>query len=98
MGLAAWIVEKFRTWSDCEGNVERRFSKDELLTNITIYWVTGAINSSFWPYYARLHGKWPLPDGVRVEVPCGYAAFPKEIVRPPRALGERRSSISSAGR
>jgi microsomal epoxide hydrolase len=93
VGLAAWIVEKFRAWSDCEGNVERRFSKDELLTNITIYWVTGAIGSSFWPYYARLHGKWPLPDGVRVEVPCGYAAFPKEIVRPPRAWAEKVFNI-----
>lgn len=93
VGLAAWIVEKFRTWSDCGGDVERRFSKDELLTNITIYWVTGAIGSSFWPYYARLHGKWPLPDGARVEVPSGYAAFPKEIVRPPRAWAEKVFNI-----
>ena len=54
VGLAAWIVEKFRTWSDCGGDVERRFSKDELLTNVMLYWVTGAIGSSFWPYYARV--------------------------------------------
>jgi pimeloyl-ACP methyl ester carboxylesterase len=93
VGLAAWIVEKFRTWSDCGGDVERRFTKDELLTNITIYWVTGAIGSSFWPYYARLHGKWPLPDGARIEVPSGYAAFPKEIVRPPRAWAEKVFNI-----
>ena len=93
VGLAAWIVEKFRTWSDCGGDVERRFSKDELLSNITIYWVTGAIGSSFWPYYARLHGKWPLPDGARVDVPTGYAAFPKEIVRPPRAWAEKVFNI-----
>src|SRR6266496_2830797 len=46
-GLAAWIVEKFRAWSDCEGDVERRFSKDELLTTVTLYWVTGTIGSSF---------------------------------------------------
>jgi pimeloyl-ACP methyl ester carboxylesterase len=93
VGLAAWIVEKFRTWSDCGGDVERRFSKDELLTNITIYWATGAIGSSFWPYYARLHSRWPLPDGARVEVPSGYAAFPKEIVRPPRAWAEKVFNI-----
>ena len=93
VGLAAWIVEKFRTWSDCGGDVERRFTKDELLTNITIYWATGAIGSSFWPYYARLHGKWPLPDGARIEVPSGYAAFPKEIVRPPRAWAEKVFNI-----
>ena len=92
-GLAAWIVEKFRTWSDCGGDVERRFTKDELLTNITIYWVTGAINSSFWPYYARYHAPWPIADGQRVEVPTAYAAFPKEIVRPPRSWAERVYNI-----
>jgi pimeloyl-ACP methyl ester carboxylesterase len=89
VGLAAWIVEKFRTWSDCRGDVERRFSKDEILTNVMLYWVTGAINSSFWPYYARYHSDWPLPDGARVDVPMAYAAFPHEIVRPPRAWAER---------
>ena len=89
VGLAAWIVEKFRTWSDCGGNVERRFTKDEILTNVMLYWVTGAIGSSFWPYYARYHADWPIPDGARIEVPMGYAAFPHEIVRPPRAWAER---------
>ena len=44
-GLAAWIVEKFRSWSDCGGDLERRFTKDQLLTNVTIYWVTQTINS-----------------------------------------------------
>jgi len=92
-GLAAWIVEKFRAWSDCGGDVERRFTKDELLTNITLYWVTGAINSSFWPYYARYHAPWPIGDGQRVEVPTAYAAFPKEIVRPPRSWAERVYNI-----
>jgi len=92
-GLAAWIVEKFRTWSDCGGDVERRFSKDELLTNITLYWVTEAINSSFWPYYARYHAPWPIADGQRVEVPTAYAAFPREIVRPPRSWAERVYNI-----
>jgi microsomal epoxide hydrolase len=93
VGLAAWIVEKFRAWSDCGGDVERRFSKDELLTNIMLYWVTGAVNASFWPYYARFHGPWPIADGQRIEVPTAYAAFPKEIVRPPRSLAERMYNI-----
>jgi pimeloyl-ACP methyl ester carboxylesterase len=93
VGLAAWIVEKFRTWSDCQGDVERRFSKDELLTNIMMYWVTGAINSSFWPYYDRRHAAWPIPEGSRITVPTAYAAFPCEIVRPPRAWAERVYSI-----
>lgn len=88
-GLAAWIVEKFRAWSDCGGDVESVFRRDDLLANIALYWFTGAIGSSFWPYYARMHGPWPIPDGARIEVPMGYAAFPREIVRPPRVLAER---------
>jgi microsomal epoxide hydrolase len=88
-GLAAWIVEKFRAWSDCGGDVERRFSKDTLLTNVMLYWITGAINSSFWPYYARNHQGWPIPHGHRIAVPTAYAAFPREILHPPRAWAER---------
>lgn len=87
-GLAAWIVEKFRAWSDCGGDVERVFSKDALLANIAFYWFTGAIGSSFWPYYARMHGPWPIPDRP-ISVPTGYCAFPCEILRPPRSLAER---------
>ncbi|MGH8735053.1 MAG: alpha/beta fold hydrolase, partial [Burkholderiales bacterium] len=92
-GLAAWIVEKFRTWSDCGGDVERRFSKDQLLTNVMLYWITGAINASFWPYYARVHRPWPIPDGKRITVPTAYAAFPREILSPPRAWAERTYNI-----
>ena len=88
-GLAAWIGEKFRAWSDCGGEVESVFTKDELLANISLYWFTGAIGSSFWPYLARLHGPWPIPDGG-VRVPMGYAAFPREILRPPRSVAERQ--------
>ncbi len=93
VGLAAWIVEKFRSWSDCGGDVERRFSKDVLLTNVMLYWVTGAINSSFWPYYARHHGPWPIPEGARIEVPTAYAEFPREILHPPRSWAERVFNI-----
>jgi microsomal epoxide hydrolase len=93
VGLAAWIVEKFRTWSDCGGEVERRFSKDVLLTNVMLYWVTGAIGSSFWPYYARHHGPWPISERQPVTVPTAYAAFPREILHPPRSLAERVYNI-----
>jgi microsomal epoxide hydrolase len=88
IGLAAWIVEKFRSWSDCSGDVEKRFSKDELLTNVMLYWVTGAINSSFWPYWARRHELWPLNELSSVRVPTAYASFPKEILHPPRTWVE----------
>jgi pimeloyl-ACP methyl ester carboxylesterase len=87
-GLAAWLVEKFRAWSDCNGDVESVHSRDSMLANISLYWFTGAIGSSFWPYYARIHYAWPIPEGVKAMVPTGYAAFPKEIVRPPRSIAE----------
>jgi pimeloyl-ACP methyl ester carboxylesterase len=89
VGLAAWITEKFRAWSDCQGNLETAISRDDLLANISLYWFTAAINSSFWPYYARAHGPWPVPEGRTVDVPTAYAAFPREILRPPRSLAER---------
>ncbi len=88
-GLAAWIVEKFRAWSDCGGDIETVFSRDQLLANISLYWFTGAIGSSFWPYYARMHGSWPIPQGEAVTVPAGYCEFPCEILRPPRSIAER---------
>jgi pimeloyl-ACP methyl ester carboxylesterase len=102
-GLAAWIVEKFRAWTDCSGNPENAISRDEMLANISLYWFTGAIGSSFWPYYARMHGPWPIAQGETVAVPTGYAEFPKEILRPPRSLAAktytdiRRWSVMSKG-
>jgi pimeloyl-ACP methyl ester carboxylesterase len=89
VGLAAWIIEKFRAWSDCKGDLETVFSKDALLANISLYWFTEAIGSSFWPYYARMHRPWPIPDGEIVSVPTGYCEFPCEILRPPRSIAER---------
>jgi microsomal epoxide hydrolase len=88
-GLAAWIIEKFRTWSDCGGNVETAFTRDRLLANISLYWFTGAIGSSLWPYYGVRHRPWPIPDGRTINVPTGYAHFPAEIVQPPRSLAQR---------
>jgi pimeloyl-ACP methyl ester carboxylesterase len=88
VGLAAWIIEKFHRWSDCKGDIDRHFTRDVLLTNIMMYWVTGAIGSTFWPYYARLHDPWIVPDGASVRVPTGYAEHPREILTPPRSLAE----------
>ena len=89
VGLAAWLVEKFRTWTDCDGNPENALTKDEMLTSIMLYWFTGAIGSSFWPYYARMHGPWPIPEGGAISVPTGYVEFPKEILHPPRSVAQR---------
>jgi len=91
-GLAAWIVEKFQRWTDCGGVIENAVKRDDMLANISLYWFTGAIGSSFWPYYARMHRPWPIPEGKTVGVPMGYAEFPKEILRPPRSLAARTYS------
>ncbi|HTO48778.1 MAG TPA: epoxide hydrolase [Burkholderiales bacterium] len=88
VGLAAWLVEKFRAWTDCGGDPANAISRDDMLADITLYWATGAIGSSFWPYYARMHGPWPIPEGA-IAVPTGYVEFPKEILRPPRSVAER---------
>lgn len=88
-GLAAWVVEKFRAWTDNDGAPESAVSLDDMLTNISLYWFTGAIGSSFWPYYARMHGPWPVPEGGTVDVPTGYVQFPREIRRPPRSVAAR---------
>lgn len=92
-GLAGWIVEKYRTWSDCHGNVESRFTKDELLTTVSIYWVTQTINSSTRLYYETLRHPWNMQQGERVTVPTGVAVFPGELSRPPREWGERSFNI-----
>jgi pimeloyl-ACP methyl ester carboxylesterase len=92
-GLAAWIVEKFRTWSDCGGDVERRFTKDELLTNITIYWVTETINSSTRLYYESRHHPWRPDPNKRIEAATAAAIFPGELLRPPRKWAEAAFNI-----
>ena len=80
-GLAAWIVEKFRTWSDCGGDIESRFTKDELLTNIMLYWVTESMPSAVRLYYeSRRSGR----RAGRVDVPTAVAVFPGEIFFSPR--------------
>jgi len=101
-GLAGWIVEKFRSWSDCNGDVESRFSKDELLTNVMIYWVTRTINSSLRLYCESMRAGSFGPAPRRVEVPTGCAIFPKEMIRPPRRWAEawfdvRRWSVMPRG-
>ena len=93
-GLAAWIVEKFRTWSDCGGDVEKSFTKDHLLENIMLYWVTGTINSATRLYYESIgpsrtpDAEWPL-----VTAPTAHARFPAEIRPTPRIWAEQMFNV-----
>ncbi|MEY4580341.1 MAG: hypothetical protein RL701_5044, partial [Pseudomonadota bacterium] len=88
VGLAAWIVEKYRGWSDCDGDVERAFTKDELLANITLYWVTQTIHSAMRLYYEARVSR-PVPHPKRVAVKTAVSIFPKDLVQAPREYGER---------
>ena len=94
VGLAAWIVEKFRAWSDCDGDVESVFSRDALLANITVYWVTQTITSSTRLYYETFKGRRASWISQRVELPTGVARFPRELMRFPRAWVERHYDVT----
>ena len=87
-GLAGWVIEKFRTWSDCDGDVESVISRDDLLTNLTVYWVTGTAGTSARLYYETLAAGQPVMPAERVEVPTAVARLPREIYRPPRSWVE----------
>ena len=92
-GLAAWIIEKYRTWSDCHGDIESRYTKDELLTIVTIYWVTNTIGSSVRMYKENQSHTWELAQDEKVPAPSGMALFPQEIARPPREWAERSYDV-----
>ncbi len=92
VGLAAWIVEKYRSWCDCDGDPETRFSKDELLTTLTIYWATETATSAARYYYEGRHGA-NAPDPARIEVPTACAAFPGEFRFTPRRWLEARYNL-----
>lgn len=96
-GLLAWIVEKLRTWSDCNGDPENAFTKMEMVTNVAQYWYGEAATSSARLYYEGPFGNGEVkqtPSAAQVlaevvTIPFGFALFPKEISWPPRALVDR---------
>lgn len=95
VGLAAWIVEKYRTWCDCDGDPEAIFTKDELLTTVMIYWVTETATSAARYYYEGMHIPEPpyVPVEGRVEVPTGCTVFPGELGYTPRRWAETRFNV-----
>ena len=78
-GLLAWIAEKYRAWSDCGGDLATRFTDDEVLTQVSLYWHTNTVATSLRPYFEYRY------DWQRVEVPTGIAVFPHDLSRPPRS-------------
>jgi len=90
-GLLAWIVEKFRAWSDCDGDPENIFTRDQLITNVMLYWVTETITSSARLYWEHRNSGEALQF---VGVPTGVARYPKEVVRFPRSWVERSYNVT----
>ena len=98
VGVAAWILEKMHGWSDLKGeDIESVYSKDQLLTNIMVYVITGTFNTASWIYYGRREegGRVLSPQGRRVEVPTGCAVFPAELLAwPPRSYADRIYNVT----
>jgi hypothetical protein len=91
--LGAWILEKFWEWSDCDGDIYKVFNRDELLTNVTLYWLTQTIHSSFRMYFENRKAPLQFAKGDFASPPCGIAHFRKEILFPPRELVARSFNI-----
>ncbi|MGS0747769.1 hypothetical protein [Halpernia sp. GG3] len=93
LGLCVWILEKFNSWSDNDEDIYSIFTKDELLANVTLYWITQTISSSVRIY--KENSKIPLKFGAKdfVKTPVGFAKFPKELPTPPRSYIEKSFNI-----
>jgi pimeloyl-ACP methyl ester carboxylesterase len=94
-GLAAWMTERRRNWSDCGGDVERRFTKDQLLTGISLYWLTQTFHTSVRVYAESFRTPWPLVHDRQpaMQAPTAVAVFPQELVRVPRRFMERQANL-----
>ena len=86
VGQLAWILEKFHGWSDCEGHPENVFSRDHLLDNVTLYWLTNSAASSARLYWQSLRS---FAAG-EIHVPTGCSLFPLELMRLSRRWAESR--------
>jgi microsomal epoxide hydrolase len=89
VALCSYISEKFYTWTDNKGSLFSHINIDTMLANISLYWITGCIGASFWPYYARHRSDWPIDIDNPITVPMGYSEFPKEIFSPPNSLASQ---------
>lgn len=94
VGLAAWILDKFRSWSDCNGDLNTRFTYDQLLTTLSLYWFTRSMPSAIRLYWEGRQHPLRFAAGERVRVPVGVAHFPREIPLPPRRYVERGFNVT----
>ena len=93
VGLCAWIIEKFNSWSDNGGDIENVFTKDELLANVTLYWITQTIHSSMRMYNENSKNPMVFGQNDYISVPLAFAEFPKELPTPPRSYIEKGFNV-----
>lgn len=93
-GLAGWIIEKFNSWSDNRGNIENSFNKDELLTNLSIYWFTQTAGSAGRIYYEGAHQS-PVEGTIKIHTPTYFAIFPEDCIQIPETFGQRLFNVKS---
>jgi pimeloyl-ACP methyl ester carboxylesterase len=95
IGLAAWMLQRRHNWSDCGGDVERCFTRDELLTHLSLYWFTNTFSTSVHYYAASIGRPWsPAHGGPRAsDAPTGIAVFPRELVHVPRATAAAHANL-----
>lgn len=91
-GLLGWVLEKYRAWTDSNGELSTRFTDDFVLTQASIYWFTNTISTSFRPYWQ--HGRDTAGELERVTVPTAVALFPADLVHPPRSWVERTYHVT----
>ena len=91
VGLLSWILEKHRSWSDCDGDVSNRFSDDYLIELASLYWFTGSASTSLRPYWEYAAGH--TARVTRVAVPTAVAIFPHDLTHPPRSWAERTYDV-----
>ena len=89
IALCSYISEKFFAWTDNKGKLFETINIDRMLANISLYWFTGCIGASFWPYYIRHKSDWPIDKDHPILVPMGYSEFPKELFSPPKTLADQ---------
>jgi pimeloyl-ACP methyl ester carboxylesterase len=90
MGQAAWIIEKFFEWTNCDGHPENAVTRDELLDNVMVYWLTGSGASSARLYWESFNRTFSGDGNDTVKLPTGCSIFPKEIVATPKSWAEKR--------
>jgi len=95
VGLAAWLIERRRNWSDCDGDIEKSFTKEHLINTVMIYWLTESFSTTVRYYWENARAPWTASHDRKptIETPTAIAVFPRELILVPRKLAEERTNL-----